>query len=81
MYFKGTWEYQFLTNESKTDVFYLNSEKKISTKYMIQTQTFKYYDSQALDAKILRLPYKVRAFITNKFYMYFNENFNCIAKF
>ncbi|XP_077289191.1 uncharacterized protein LOC143913344 isoform X2 [Arctopsyche grandis] len=65
MFFKGTWEHQFLTNATKQGFFKLNASRAISAPFMTQTNYFYYYHSKTLDAKMLRMPYKGGKFAMN----------------
>jgi serpin B len=56
VYFKGTWEAQFNTSQTKDAPFYISPEKFIRTPLMTQKQEFKYAKSDTL--QILELPYK-----------------------
>ncbi|RZC35848.1 serpin B6, partial [Asbolus verrucosus] len=58
IYFKGTWRHQFLKNETALGGFYVSPNEIITVPYMTTTDAFYYFESNDLDAKILRLPYK-----------------------
>ncbi|XP_066255050.1 serine protease inhibitor 27A [Euwallacea similis] len=63
IYFKGMWRYPFPKNETFIGGFYpMPSETTIYIPYMATTNSFYYYESQTLEAKILRLPYQGNKF-------------------
>lgn len=51
VYFNGIWSEPFVENDADAQIFWLNSKTK--------TGNFYYGESIELDAKMLRLPYKV----------------------
>jgi serine protease inhibitor len=59
IYFKGTWRHQFPKNNTALGGFYVSPSEIVTVPYMTTTDAFYYFESNALDAKILRLPYKV----------------------
>lgn len=59
VYFNGLWESPFSPSETVEHKFNLNNKKSVSVPFMKQTGQFEYMESDELDAKILRLPYKV----------------------
>lgn len=71
IYFNGYWVEQFAKNETNAQSFWLTSKTAAPAQFMIKTGNFYYGESVELDAKILRLPYKVNkqlvcAFISSK---------------
>lgn len=56
IYFNGLWRRQF--NDTFEGVFFKTPNEQIKVEFMEQTEYFYFYDSNNLDAKILRLPYK-----------------------
>ncbi|KAL1492979.1 hypothetical protein ABEB36_011131 [Hypothenemus hampei] len=58
IYFKGVWRHQFLKNATFVSGFYNTPFSKIYIPYMTTTNKFYYFESQLLEAKILRMPYK-----------------------
>lgn len=59
IYFNGLWRRPFPLNETVVQPFYTTSNSHINTTFMSQTEHFFFLDWKQLDAKILRLPYKV----------------------
>lgn len=59
IFFNGYWKKPFLQNETAPQPFYLNSKTPVSVQFMRQSENFYYLESDELNAKILRLPYKV----------------------
>ena len=59
IYFKGTWRHQFPKENTTPGGFYVSPTEIVEASYMKTTDTFYYFESNELDAKILRLPYKV----------------------
>lgn len=59
IYFNGYWVEQFAKNQTNVQNFWLNSKATSSAHFMEKTGNFYYGESIELDAKILRLPYKV----------------------
>ena len=55
MYFKATWEEQFLPDQTEEAPFYLSETKQISVPMMNQTSTFPY--SETPEVQILEMPY------------------------
>lgn len=62
IYFKGTWRHQFPKNNTAVGGFYVSPSEIVNVPYMTTTDAFYYFESNDLDAKILRLPYKVTNF-------------------
>ncbi|CAD6996592.1 serine protease inhibitor 27A [Ceratitis capitata] len=60
LYFNGLWRHPF--NTTFDGVFFHTPQKQVRAEYMEQTDFFYYYNDAALDAKILRLPYKGKKF-------------------
>ncbi|XP_036320952.1 serine protease inhibitor 27A-like [Rhagoletis pomonella] len=60
LYFNGVWRRPF--NRTFEGVFFHTPQKQLRADYMEQTDFFFYKNDEALDAKILRLPYKGRKF-------------------
>lgn len=63
IYFNGYWVEKFDKNQTVTDNFKLNSKEFRPTQFMTKNSNFYYGESEELDAKILRLPYKVNAIL------------------
>lgn len=59
IYFNGYWVEQFAKNETAPRNFWVNSKASSPAQFMTKTSNFYYGESVELDAKILRLPYKV----------------------
>lgn len=62
LYFNGYWRRPFPQNETAQYPFYVTPTSQVKTSFMCVTDTFYYMESQPLNAKILRLPYKGRKF-------------------
>ncbi|KAJ3639326.1 hypothetical protein Zmor_002691 [Zophobas morio] len=58
IYFKGTWRHQFPKENTTPGGFYVSPTEIVEASYMKTTDTFYYFESNELDAKLLRLPYK-----------------------
>jgi len=56
-YFKGDWQSQFKTEDTKFGNFYVTREEIRIVKFMSQKGAFNYYASQELQAHVLELPY------------------------
>lgn len=59
IYFKGTWRRHFLKNLTATRDFYVSPHQTVQVPYMSTSGQFYFTNSRNLDAKILRIPYKV----------------------
>ena len=59
VYFKGTWEKKFDAAQTKPEKFHLNSNENKMIPMMKKKTNFGYLESADLDAKILRMNYKV----------------------
>lgn len=59
LYFNGYWRRPFPANETVQLPFYVTPTSQVKTEFMRVTDTFYFMESQPLNAKILRLPYKV----------------------
>lgn len=59
IYFNGYWIEQFAKNETTVQKFWLNRKTSSNAQFMTKTGNFYYGESVELDAKFLRLPYKV----------------------
>ncbi|XP_075235461.1 serine protease inhibitor 88Ea-like [Lycorma delicatula] len=57
-YFKGLWKSKFLKENSRKELFYVNSSKKVFVTMMRQKGTFNYAISENLGAHVLEMPYK-----------------------
>lgn len=62
IYFNGYWSKPFAENETIVRNFHLNSKTALPVNFMTKTDDFYYSESTELDAKVLRLPYKVNKF-------------------
>ncbi|XP_053959320.1 serine protease inhibitor 27A-like [Anastrepha ludens] len=60
LYFNGVWRHPF--NNTFEGVFFQTLQRQLRADYMEQTDFFYYNSDEALDAKILRLPYKGKKF-------------------
>lgn len=83
VYFKGAWRHQFPKNQSFTGNFYLINDDDILTvnvPYMTMEESFYFVESQNFDAKLLRLPYKVRDQFMMKF-IHISARLECIIHF
>lgn len=59
IYFNGYWSNPFAENETVVQNFFVNTRAPLSVPFMTKTDYFYYSESSELDAKVLRLPYKV----------------------
>lgn len=60
VYFKGQWAQKFQKEKTIKGRFYLSNQEVVdNVEYMRNTGVYKYFESTQLDAKILRIPYKV----------------------
>lgn len=64
LYFNGFWSKPFAENQTMTQNFSVKSETTVPAKFMSKTGHFHYAESIELNAKILRLPYKVNMTIS-----------------
>lgn len=62
IYFNGYWRRPFPTNETFEAPFFTSPSVQQRTTFLSQTGYFFFLDSQVLDAKVLRMPYKGRKF-------------------
>lgn len=66
VYFKGLWRQPFFENQTYVSDFYLSAAEKSGqakqSQFMSQTGRFFYVESNQLNAKVLRLPYKGQKF-------------------
>lgn len=62
IYFNGYWRRPFPTNETFEAPFFTTPSVQKRTTFLSQTGYFFFLESQVLDAKILRMPYKGRKF-------------------
>lgn len=60
IYFNGYWIEQFAKNQTNTRNFWLNAKASSPAEFMSKTADFYYGESDELNAKFLRLPYKVK---------------------
>lgn len=58
IYFNGYWKRPFPLNETIESAFFVTPTQQVRTPFMCQTSDFFFLESQQMDAKILRLPYK-----------------------
>lgn len=61
IYFNGYWSKPFAENDTTVREFSVSSKASISVPFMTKTDDFFYSESSELEAKLLRLPYKVWA--------------------
>lgn len=59
LYFKGLWRIPFPRNQTSHGGFYITPSRTVTVPYMYNYGRYYYFESNELDAKILRLPYKV----------------------
>lgn len=59
IFFNGYWKKPFPQNETGSQAFFLDSKSPVNVPFMKQSENFYYLESDELNAKILRLPYKV----------------------
>lgn len=59
LYFKGLWRIPFPRNQTSYGGFYITPSRTVTVPYMYNYGRYYYFESNELDAKILRLPYKV----------------------
>lgn len=59
IFFNGYWRKPFPVNETESQTFHMDTESQVLVPFMKQTENFYYLESEELDAKILRLQYKV----------------------
>lgn len=57
-YFKGLWQNQFPTENTRSEVFHITNEKRTLVTMMKQNGNFNYKVSEKLGAHVLELPYK-----------------------
>lgn len=62
IYFSGLWRRPFPTNQTTEMPFYVSGSQQVKTKFMVRTGRYYYLQSDNLNAKILRLPYKGKKF-------------------
>lgn len=60
IYFSGYWVDKFAKNETTARNFWVNAKASTPAQFMTKTADFYYGESTELDAKFLRLPYKVK---------------------
>ncbi|GLV37693.1 Serpin 27A [Carabus blaptoides fortunei] len=58
LYFKGLWRIPFPRNQTTHGGFYITPSRTVTVPYMYTYGRYYYFESNELDAKILRLPYK-----------------------
>lgn len=58
LYFKGEWENDFKSFQTRQDNFYRSKEYVKKIDMMQQTESFKYYENEKLNTKFIELPYK-----------------------
>lgn len=59
IYFNGYWSNPFAENDTALQNFFVSSKSSSSVSFMKKTDEFYYSESTELEAKVLRLPYKV----------------------
>lgn len=60
VYFKGKWLQPFPKNFTETKGFYVNPTESVQVPFMTTSGTYYFGYSKKLDAKVLRIPYKVK---------------------
>lgn len=71
LYFKGYWRYPFFRNYTIPGTFYTSNNKEVTAHYMLNYDTYYYYDDKKFDVQFLRLPFKVSS-------LYFYIFYDCI---
>lgn len=61
IYFNGYWSKPFAENETIVRNFNVSTKTSLPVSFMTKTDDFFYSESTELEAKFLRLPYKVSA--------------------
>lgn len=59
IYFNGFWKKQFAEKDTVPLPFKVDTKNSVTAQFMKQTENFYYMESDELDAKIMRLPYRV----------------------
>lgn len=59
IFFDGVWRKPFAEETSFEFTFYRTPHEEIRTTYMTQQGNFYFFESKKMNAKIIRLPYKV----------------------
>lgn len=64
IYFSGYWAKPFDEKDTAPQNFFLTSKTQVTVPFMKRTDDFYYTFSEDLNAQILRIPYKVRFFVS-----------------
>lgn len=59
LYFRGYWSHQFPKEKSHIGGFYLAPGQAVQVPFMATTEWYYYVESETLDSKIIRIPFKV----------------------
>lgn len=59
IYFNGFWSKPFAENDTAVQNFFISPQAVVPVQFMTRTDDYYYSESTELDAKVLRLPYKV----------------------
>lgn len=59
IFFNGYWSKPFAENATAIQKFYLGSKAELPVPFMHRTDDYYYSESTELNAKVLRLPYRV----------------------
>lgn len=71
IYFNGFWRRPFPENQTHSQAFKTDARTEVPTEFMEMTSDFYYMESKQLDAKIIRLPYKVSIVNLNLAFSFF----------
>lgn len=74
VYFDGSWRHPFSPRKTHMRAFTKEAHVEIYLNFMETTANFFYFESEELDSKIIRLPYKVR----RRQKVQFNFSFKCL---
>jgi len=58
IYFKGDWQEKFKPENTKTKPFHIDGGTTVDCQMMFMKKRFSYKEDEALDAKVIRIPYK-----------------------
>ncbi|XP_065165118.1 uncharacterized protein [Atheta coriaria] len=62
LYFRGYWSHQFPKEKSHIGGFYLAPGQAVQVPFMATTEWYYYVESETLDSKIIRIPFKGKKF-------------------
>lgn len=72
IHFNGYWEKPFAEKDTVVHSFFTNVKLATQVPFMVRTDDFYYCASAELDARVLRIPYRVRSI--NLYLNYFRNN-------